>query len=124
MKKIYILISFLLLSATSLQKINAQTAVQNLSDSNKIKTPLSRIPTNLIGITPHMPNSNEGRYEIKKEEWIKNFPDEYVKLLEINGQTEKHIIDKKEFDKMPADKRNEILSHPDRYQIVEINPGH
>lgn len=64
---------------------------------------------------------NEARdletYKIAKENFIHQFPEKYKQMLNDPKQVSKHIIDKAEFEKMPDNKRNEILSHPEKYVI-------
>ncbi len=57
----------------------------------------------------------------KSSSWPERFmnesPEKYKEMVANVKPVSKHIIDKAEFDKMPANKRNEIVSHPEKYQI-------
>ena len=54
-------------------------------------------------------------YINRKQEWINNNPEKYAKIS--NGEKELKIISKEELAKMPAEKRNQILSQPDKYIV-------
>ena len=56
-------------------------------------------------------------YKIAKERFMNESPEKYKEMVANVKPVSKHIIDKAEFDKMPANKRNEIVSHPEKYQI-------
>ena len=99
-------------SVSAQQAATANTGKQNTTVEKKIVD---------NGYFKYEVTGNEARdletYKIAKENFIHQFPDKYKEMLNDPKQVSKHIIDKAEFEKMPDNKRNEILSHPEKYQI-------
>lgn len=58
---------------------------------------------------------DQQRYDTAKQAWIAANPNAYAKLNARNKQ----LIDKQEFEQMPAEKRQHILQNPDLYFIGE-----
>jgi hypothetical protein len=56
-------------------------------------------------------------YTDAKIEFVKNNPAKYKQWVEQSKPTEKIIVPKSDFDKMPKDKQEKILSNPGQFQI-------
>ncbi|HNX89797.1 MAG TPA: hypothetical protein PKH58_12005, partial [Paludibacteraceae bacterium] len=70
----------------------AQTDIQNEKPSPQ--TSDQNINGTTLKITGHSPSINDPDYEAKKQEWIKNYPEEYKQLLESNKAAQGNVIEK------------------------------
>lgn len=67
------------------------------------------------------PETDNADYAKRKKAWIEANPEAYKKMIEEKNRPV-HSISEKEFKEMPDDKRKEILSKPDDYKIVPLEP--
>jgi len=73
---------------TQINSTNNQVTTLGLPDLNQThQTTAPNIEGTSLKTAGNAPSVNEPDYEAKKQEWIKNHPEEYKKLLESNNTT-------------------------------------
>ncbi len=117
MKNIAITLLVAMLTGIASQNVIAQITTKTTQNTklSDVKVTNNAPDRNLIA--PHMPDSNDPNYASKKEQWVASYPDEYAKVNALSMPAGKYFIDKNEFEKLPAYKKNDVLAHPEMYQI-------
>lgn len=129
MKKLFTFFTFsFLISAAWAQsqencsqgKIYTRAQQINATDQNtvpKTVTNQNNLPAGFpVYVNTGNPEKDQADYTAAKEKWISENPDHYKKM-NSKPATVKRIVSKEEFDKMPEDKKQAILSRPEQYEV-------
>jgi hypothetical protein len=87
----------------------------NKGQSNSAKVVASEFPTLQQNNNPDQIKE----YQREKEEWIKTNPSEYQKMLDNSKAVQVKQISSEEFDRLPQEKKDFILSRPEQYKVVQ-----
>ncbi len=96
----------------------ASTATQDLPTETPIQPndPIQQFADFPKYIDTGNAQADNARYDAAKKAWIAAHPQEYINLNQA-GAPKKHIIDKQELERMPLDKRQQIVQNPDLFII-------
>lgn len=93
-------------------------AMQLLYSRDYNITTKSGLPVDFPMLAPNATEDEQAAFEQQKADWIENNPERYEEMLENmqqnNGIT---VISQEEFDQMPEDKKQHILTHPELYSV-------
>ena len=100
-----------------------------------------KLRPNENGLMPHQPSPDAPNYDELKRQWVEQYPEEYQYLIDANNQANQNtgngeqmqnadrnptpnspgiiILKRSEFNRLPAEKQQYVLAHPELYKIVE-----
>ncbi len=88
----------------------------NTSPTKRIADPKTGYPIFQDNGNPETDNAD---YAKRKKAWIEANPEAYKKMIEDSKPTQIKQILKEEFDRMPQEKKDHILSNPKDYKVVD-----